>query len=173
MGKKKFLRWGCLILTALIYLSICSIPFVQLNPTVSEVESWNANPEAPYKIRPVLKINVPQKNGEGEIIVNAAGEKQTTPTVFLTLGETIVLGVMLVALIAFIVTCLKKRAKVGSFVREYEGEVKRITWLSWSETKKSTVLVLIALVAFAAVIALIDLGLSEGFLGFIDLFKKD
>ncbi len=90
----------------------------------------------------------------------------------LTVGEMIVLGIMLVILIAVVVICLKKREKVGSLVREYEGEVKRITWLSWSETKKSTVLVLIALVVFATVIALIDLALSEGFLGLVDGVKQ-
>ena len=90
----------------------------------------------------------------------------------LTLGEMIVLGIMLAILIAVVVICLKKREKVGSIVREYEGEVKRITWLSWSETKKSTVLVLIALVAFAAVIAVIDIALSEGFLGLVDGIKN-
>jgi preprotein translocase SecE subunit len=90
----------------------------------------------------------------------------------LTVGEMIVLGIMLVVLIAVVVICLKKREKVGSLVREYEGEVKRITWLSWSETKKSTVLVLLALVAFAVVIALIDLALSEGFLGLVDGVKQ-
>ncbi len=101
-------------------------------------------------------------------------ENQELPGVLklLTIGEMIVLGIMLVILIAVVVICLKKREKVGSLVREYEGEVKRITWLSWSETKKSTVLVLLALVAFAVVIALIDLALSEGFLGLVDGVKQ-
>ena len=88
----------------------------------------------------------------------------------LTVGEMVVLGVMLAILIAVIVVCLKKKAKVKSLVREYESEVKRITWFSWKDTKKSTVVVLIALVVCAAVISLLDLGLAEGILAFIGLF---
>ena len=88
----------------------------------------------------------------------------------LTLGEMIVLGVMLAILIAVLVLCLKKRAKVASIAREYESEVKRITWFPWKDTKKSTVVVLIAVVICATVICLLDLGLAEGILALIGLF---
>ena len=101
---------------------------------------------------------------------NVTNSGKTGILKILTLGEMIVLGVMLLILIAVLVLCLKKRAKVASIAREYESEVKRITWLSWKETKKSTVVVLIAVVVCATVICLLDLGLAEGILALINLF---
>ena len=81
----------------------------------------------------------------------------------------IVVGVIL---IAAAVLCIVFREKVAKFFRVYKSECKKIVWLSWSQTKKSTLVVLVVLVVFAIAIALIDLGLSKGFLAFIDLFKK-
>ena len=128
---KRFLRWGCLIAAALIYIAIGAIPFVN---------SVNGGTGATG----IFKI--------------------------LSIGEMIVLGIMLAILIAVVVLGIKKRAKVNSVIREYESEVKRITWFSWKDTKKSTVVVLIALVVFAAVISLLDLGLARGLLAFMGLF---
>ncbi len=153
---KKIVKWGAIVLAALIYLSICAVPFFQLNPTVSEAES-SAN--AKYKIHPVWTMELENEYGT------------TVDTVILTLGEVIVLGVLLAILVAAVVLMLKKREKTASVVREYESEVKRITWLSWKDTKKSTVVVLIGLVVCATVICFLDLGLSKGFLEFVKLFQ--
>ena len=125
---KKIVKWGVIILAALIYLSIAAIPF--LNSV---------------------------KNSE-----------KTGFLGILTVGEIIVLGVMLALLIAVVVFLINKREKAAGMVREYESEVKRITWLSWKDTKKSTVVVLIGLIVCAAVICLLDLGLSYGFLELIE-----
>ena len=131
---KRIVKWGLLVLAALIYLSVGAIPFLNNNPSDADAA----------KAKGILKL--------------------------LTVGEMVVLGVMIAILIAVIVVCIKKRAKVKSMVREYESEVKRITWFSWKDTKKSTVVVLIALVVCATVISLLDLGLAEGILAFIGLF---
>ena len=124
---KKIVKWGAIILAALIYLSIAAIPFLN---------------------------SVENSSKEGFLGI-------------LTVGEIIVLGVMAAILIAVVIVLIKKREKTASVVREYESEVKRITWLSWKDTKKSTVVVLIGLVVCATVISLLDLGLSEGFLSLI------
>ena len=123
---KRFIKWGCIILAALIYIAIGAIPFVN---------SLDGGTDA------------------------------TGIFTILSIGEMVVLGIMLAILIAVVV-----RAKVNSVIREYESEVKRITWFSWKDTKKSTVVVLIALVVFAAVISLLDLGLARGLLAFMGLF---
>ena len=128
---KRFIKWGCIILAALIYIAIGAIPFVN-----------NLN----------------------------GGTGATGIFKILSIGEMVVLGIMLAILIAVVVLGIKKRAKVNSVIREYESEVKRITWFSWKDTKKSTVVVLIALVVFAAVISLLDLGLARGLLAFMGLF---
>ena len=89
----------------------------------------------------------------------------------LTVGEIIVLGIMVALLVAVIVLLFKKRERVSRIMREYESEVKRVTWLSWKDTKRSSGVVLIGLALCALVICLLDVGLAKGFLWFItDLF---
>ena len=89
----------------------------------------------------------------------------------LTVGEIIVLGIMIALLVAAIVFLVKKREQAIRMMKVYESEVKKVTWLSWKDTKKSTVVVLIGLVICAAVICLLDVALAKGFLWFItDLF---
>ena len=154
----KIVKWGVIVLAALIYLSICAIPFFQLNPTVAQASASSGK----YKIHPVWTMAV--KDAETGVAVD---------TVILTLGEVIVLGVLVAMLIAVLAVMLKKKEKTASVVKAYESEVKRITWLSWKDTKKSTVVVLIGLVICTCVICLLDMGLSNGFLAFVDLFRAN
>ena len=76
-----------------------------------------------------------------------------------------------VVLVAAVVLCIVFREKVGKFFRVYKSEVKKIVWLPWDQTKKSTLVVLVILLISAAAICLIDLGLSKGFLAFLKLFQ--
>ena len=89
----KIVKWGVIVLAALIYLSICAIPFLN---TLENADKTG-----------ILKI--------------------------LTVGEMIVVGVLVALLIALAIFLLKKREKVASVVKAYESETKRITWLSWKE----------------------------------------
>ncbi len=76
-----------------------------------------------------------------------------------------------VALVAAVVLCIVFRKKLAKLLRVYRSEVKKIVWLPWPQTKKSTLLVLVVLAISSAVICLLDLGLSSGFLAIINLFK--
>ena len=78
---KRFLKWGLLILAALIYVGIGAIPFLN-------------NVQATGKTG-ILKI--------------------------LTVGEMVVLGVMLAIVIAVVVFCLKKRELYFTHSRFYIG----------------------------------------------------
>ena len=150
-SNKKIVKWGAIILAALIYLAICAVPFLQYNPTVASVNSANASSKN-FQIRPIWTMN---------------------DKVILTLGEVIVLGVLVAILAAVLVFLLKNREKTASVIREYESEAKRITWLSWKDTKKSSLVVIIGLVVCSTVISFLDLGLSTGFFAFVvDLFAK-
>ena len=152
-NSKKIVKWGAIILAALIYLAICAVPFLQYNPTLTSVESANKT-STNFQIRPVWTANV-----------------KGTQTVILTLGEVIVLGVLIAILVAVLVFLLKNREKTATVIREYESEAKRITWLSWKDTKKSSIVVLIGLAVCATVICFLDLALSTGFFAFVvDLF---
>jgi preprotein translocase SecE subunit len=150
-SNKKIVKWGAIILAALIYLAICAVPFLQYNPTVASVNSANASSKN-FQIRPIWTMN---------------------DKVILTLGEVIVLGVLVAILAAVLVVLLKNREKTASVIREYESEAKRITWLSWKDTKKSSIVVIIGLVVCATIICFLDLGLSNGFFAFVvELFAK-
>ena len=84
-------------------------------------------------------------------------------------GNIIVEGILGAILVLVIVLAIRNRAKVSKVAGEYESEVKRVTWLA--ETKRSTIVVLIALIVCALVICLLDFGLSEGINAIIRLFQ--
>ena len=89
----------------------------------------------------------------------------------LSTGTIVGLIVAAVLLVVAIVLCIVFREKIGKFFRVYKSEIKKIVWLPWSQTKKSTLVVLVVLIICAIAICFIDLGLSKGFLAFIKLFS--
>ena len=77
-----------------------------------------------------------------------------------------------VILVAAIVLGIKFREQIGKTLVVYKSEFKKVSWLSWKDTKKSSWIVLGVLVACAIVICLLDLGLFEGFMAMINAFGK-
>ena len=67
-------------------------------------------------------------------------------------------GVLLIA----IVLCIVFRAKLVKGLRVYKSEFKKVSWLSWEQTRKSTLVVLAVLIVCALVICLMDFGLGKG-----------
>ncbi|MBQ8432079.1 MAG: preprotein translocase subunit SecE [Clostridia bacterium] len=105
------------------------------------------------------------------VLADDGHDHSTDVTAFTKTETWILLGIFGVLLIAAIVLCVIFREKVGKFLRVYKSESKKIVWLTWNQTKKSTLVVLVVLVVCAVAICLIDLGLSQGFIAFINLFK--
>ena len=101
-------------------------------------------------------------------------EDQTTTTTAegLSNGELIGLIVSAAVLLVLIVLGIKFREKVKKFFRVYKSESKKIVWLTWSQTLKSTYVVIVVMVICAAVICALDIGLNTGFSAFINLFGK-
>ena len=75
-----------------------------------------------------------------------------------------------VLIVAAVVLGIIFREKVGKFLRVYKSEAKKIGWLPWDQTKKSTLVVLIVLVVCALAICLLDFALGQGYLAFLKLF---
>ena len=73
-------------------------------------------------------------------------------------------GVIVIGVVVLLIKCPEKIAKG---LRVYKSEFKKVSWLSWKETKKSSLIVLGMLAACALVICLLDLGLYEGFIALI------
>ena len=70
-----------------------------------------------------------------------------------------------VVLIAAAILCVKFWDKIKKFFRVYKSEAKKIVWLSWAQTKKSTGVVLLVLVVCAIAQTRIHLEYEAGFSG--------
>ena len=81
----------------------------------------------------------------------------------------IVIGGVLV--VAGVVLGIKYREKIAKALRVYKSEFKKVSWLSWKDTKKSSLVVLVVLAACALVICLLDLGLSKGLLEMVQALR--
>ena len=110
------------------------------------------------KIRPFLF--------EDEATTAAETAKKGLPT-------SAIVGIIIAAVLVVVavVLCIVFREKLKKLFKVYKSEVKKIVWLPWDQTKKSTAVVLVALIVCATVICLLDLGLGKGILAIIDLFK--
>ena len=89
----------------------------------------------------------------------AAEDATATEDTFLlgfTLGEFISLAIAAALLILVVVLCIVKRKKLAEALRAYKSEMKKITWFSWKNVVRCTVFVLVAVVAIAAVVGLLD-----------------
>lgn len=81
----------------------------------------------------------------------------------------IVIGGVLV--VAGVVLGIKYREKIAKGLRVYKSEFKKVSWLSWKDTKKSSLVVLGVLAACALVICLLDLGLYQGLLALVQALR--
>ena len=83
--------------------------------------------------------------------------------------ETIIsLSIVGVVAIAVAVYCIVKREKVAKFFRALKSEMKKIVWFSWKDTRKNSIVVIVAVVIIAAFIGLLDLAFKNG----VDMLYK-
>ena len=76
------------------------------------------------------------------------------------LGALIVVGV---------IYCLKNKEKVGKFLRSLKSEFKKISWSSWRDVRKNTLVVIIVVIAVAILIGVIDVLFSKGIIALDNL----
>ena len=96
---------------------------------------------------------------------------QTCALPILTDKELIGLIITGVVVLVLAVLGIKFREKVRKFFRVYKSESKKIVWLTWAQTLKSSYVVIVILVIGAVVLCALDLGLNTGLRAFINLFK--
>ena len=80
----------------------------------------------------------------------------------------IILGVLI---IVGAVYCIKNREKVGKFLRSLKSEFKKISWSSWKDVRKNTLVVVVVVVAVAIVIGGVDFLFSRGILAMKSLLS--
>jgi len=64
-------------------------------------------------------------------------------------------------------------AKVGKFLREYRSELKKISWPTFAEVVKNTVITMAAVVIIGALIWLVDWGIGSLRNALIESVKED
>lgn len=52
-------------------------------------------------------------------------------------------------------------ARIAKFWRDFRSEMKKVVWMSGSDLRKNSILVLISVVVFTLVLAVVDFGLSR------------
>ena len=52
--------------------------------------------------------------------------------------------------------------RIAKFFRDYASECHKIVWLSWKETRRNSLIVIITVAIFAVVIGVLDFGFSRG-----------
>ena len=80
------------------------------------------------------------------------------------ISQIIPLIITAVAVIAFVVVFFvlpKRREKSLKFCRALKSECKKVSWLSWEQTIKSSVVVAVVAVVIAVIVGLLDLGFTE------------
>ena len=90
----------------------------------------------------------------------------------LSIGAIIWIVAGAIVLIVAAVLVVKFRANIAKGLRVYKSEFKKVSWLSAEQTRKSSLVVVVVLVAFAAVICLLDMGLFKLFDLLLDAFKS-
>ena len=98
-----------------------------------------------------------------------AGHDHTTNPLIQIIPWAALGGVVVIGIAVLLIKCPEKIAKG---LRVYKSEFKKVSWLSWKETKKSSLVVLGVLVACALVICLLDLGLYKGLLAMIQALRS-
>ena len=82
--------------------------------------------------------------------------------------------ITLIALIAFVVVFFilpKRREKSVKFCRALKSECKKVSWLSWSQTVKSSLVVAALAVSIALIVGLLDLGFTKSLDVLVKFFK--
>jgi preprotein translocase subunit SecE len=57
-----------------------------------------------------------------------------------------------------------ERVSFGQFIREVRAELRKVAWPTLAEVKNYSIIVLITVVLFMAVVTLLDIGFSKGIL---------
>jgi preprotein translocase SecE subunit len=68
----------------------------------------------------------------------------------------VVLGAVIVAVVVVAFGLPKNREKTLKLARSVKSESKKVSWYSWKNTRKATIVVLVCVIALAVIIGLLD-----------------
>ncbi|MGI6167334.1 MAG: preprotein translocase subunit SecE [Eubacteriales bacterium] len=103
------------------------------------------------------------ETGKEEETTTVAGEDEgEEEKKGLGLGFWISMGVLGVLIIIAVVLGIKKRESLARWLRSYKSELKKIVWMTWKDVRKSTLVVIVVVVAIGVLIGLLDYLFSRG-----------
>ena len=82
-----------------------------------------------------------------------------------------ILIVLVIAAVIFFFVIPKRREKTLKFFRGLKSECKKVSWYSWSQTIRGSVVVAIIAVVIAIVVGLLDVGFTQGLNAITGLFQ--
>ena len=83
--------------------------------------------------------------------------------------DIVSLAILAALIVAGVIYCLKNKEKVGKFLRSLKSEFKKISWSSWRDVRKNTLVVLIVVIAVAILIGVVDVLFSKGIIALDNL----
>ena len=83
--------------------------------------------------------------------------------------DIVSLAILGVLIVVGVIYCLKNKEKVGKFLRSLKSEFKKISWSSWRDVRKNTLVVLVVVIAVAILIGVVDVLFSKGIIALDNL----
>ena len=78
---------------------------------------------------------------------------------------------LVIFVVIFFFVIPKRREKTLKFFRGLKSECKKVSWYSWDQTVKGSVVVAVIAVAIALIVGLLDTGFSQGLIAITGFFK--
>ena len=158
-------RWSAVLCAVLLMISLFAVPVFAdgTDATTAATATTEATSSAATEAESTTGTT-----GTTGATGDPAGSDKKDEGLSTTAIVWIVVGAVLVVVLA--VLGIKFRANIARGLRVYKSEFKKVSWLSWEQTRKSTFVVVVILVVFALVIGLLDMGLFEGYHLLLDGF---
>ena len=159
-------RWSAAIVALLLTVVLFAIPaFAEDTTDITTAEETTVE-----EVTTEAETDHDHDHEEETTGSAASTENKTEEKKGMSTQTIITLCIFGVLIVAAVVLGIIFREKVAKFLRVYKSESKKIVWLPWEQTKKSTLVVLLVLVLCALAICLLDFALGQGYLAFLKLF---
>ena len=165
---KLLTKWLAVLCAAMLMISLFAIPVFADETTTADTTTESAE-----ETTTVAEDETTSEKSDETTTTSGSGSGSGSSTEKAPEDNTalivwIIVGAII--LIVVVVLCIKFREKIAKGLRVYKSEFKKVSWLSWEQTRKSTLVVVVILVVFALVIGLLDMGLFEGYHLILDGF---
>jgi preprotein translocase subunit SecE len=61
-------------------------------------------------------------------------------------------------------------SRIGKWFKSLKSECKKISWANWKSVRSNSIIVIVCVIIFSAVLAILDLGFSEAIMGLSKIF---